>query len=68
MTKAEAIQAMMSGQKVTHTNFCNGEWMTMQGASILFEDGVIGSFSEFWHYRKDASWETGYSIWQGGGV
>lgn len=66
MNKSEAIEAMKRGQKVTHENFCSSEWMTIQGGSILFEDGVLSSFSEFWHFRKDACWEDGYSIWQGG--
>lgn len=65
MTKTEAIEAMKNGQKVTHTNFCGSEWMTMRGSKIEFEDGAACSEREFWYFRKDESWETGYSLFKG---
>lgn len=69
MTKSEAIEAMKRGEKVTHTYFCSGEWMTMRGCMICmieFEDGIACTERDFWSYRTDQGLESGYSIWEGG--
>ena len=64
MTKQEAIIEMRKGVKITHEHFSPEGWMTMDGFYILLEDGVICSDFEFWRWRKDKSWNTGYSIWE----
>lgn len=65
MTKQDAIKAMREGKKVTHMWFSPGEWMTMEGNSILLEDGVKCSENEFWHWRKDDTWNDGYAFYNG---
>lgn len=64
MNKQEAIEAMNRGEKVTHTYFCRGEWMTIRGGMIEFEDGVSCSPGCFWHDRTGEGWEQGYSLFQ----
>lgn len=64
MNKQEAVQAIKSGKKVTHSWFSSDEWMTRGTIlAIQFEDGVECSFIEFFAYRDDESWDDGYSIY-----
>jgi len=65
MNKEEAIQQMKKGVKITHQYFSSDEWMTMEGNKIVLEDSVRCSEREFWHWRKNAGWETGYSVYKG---
>lgn len=62
MTKHEALEAMRSGEKVTHNLFTSDEWATMKGGVITTEDGVI--HPNFWAYKTKPCWETGWSIFQ----
>jgi hypothetical protein len=62
MNKAEAIQAMREGKKVTHRYFSPDEWMTMEGGQIVLEDGVRCSQSFFWADRTATFWDDGYSL------
>lgn len=64
MSKDEAIEAMRKGEKVTHRHFDSREWMTLQDGKILLEDGVKCYPHEFWHWRKDESWNDGYSLFE----
>lgn len=64
MTKFEAIQAMKEGKKVTHRYFDKNEWVTMEGNTILFEDGVRCSQPEFWIWRNKPEWEIDWSLWE----
>ena len=68
MNKAEAIEAMILGRKVTHRNFSKGEWMTMkksylEGWAIHLEDGVICTPKMFWSDRTNESWNNDYSYY-----
>jgi hypothetical protein len=63
MDKAEAIQAMKEGKKVTHYNFSPGEWMTMENGQIVLEDTVRCSPAEFWRWRMNSSWDNDYSLY-----
>lgn len=62
MTKAEAIQAMQKGYKVTHRYFFPGEWMTMRMGMIILEDGVVCTPQEFWRWRTNPVWDDGYRL------
>ena len=65
MTKQEAILQAKQGKKITHTHFSKDEWFTIrEDDKVVLEDGVICSQLEFWYYRKDFSWETGYRIFE----
>lgn len=61
MTWNEALQAMRRGETVTHNYFSDNEWMRLEGAYLVFEDGVKCSISEFFRWRT-SGFEDGYSI------
>lgn len=66
LTKAEAINAMAHGAKVTHRFFEDYEYMYTDPAQpnkICTEDGYAHYQEEFWKYRIGPTWETGWSIW-----
>ena len=62
MNKQEAVDAMKEGHKVAHSNFSSDEWMMRGGRGIIFEDGCQCSPSEFWQYRTEDWWDTGWRI------
>ena len=64
MSKQEAIEAMVRGQKVRHRYFSDNEWVTMQDGRLLFEDGVRCSVTMFWSDRKDVQWETDWELFE----
>ena len=63
MTKQAAIEAMKSGEKVTHRFFEYNEWITMKNEFIVSEDGCVYKSKEFWSVRKSDYWNTDWSIW-----
>lgn len=62
MNKAEAIEKMKAGEKLTHPYFSDDEWVTMVDGQMLLEDGVKCSVLEFWRWRTDSSWDNNWSI------
>ena len=64
MTKQEAIQKMRDGEKLTHTYFSSDEWVksNQDGTILILEDGVECSPNEFWKYRQDENFNTGWEI------
>lgn len=52
MTLEEAKKLAQQGVKVTHTYFTDDEYMTMEGHTVVFEDGVTISIEE-WTKDKD---------------
>jgi len=63
MLKAEAIQAMSEGKKVTHRHFTLYEWVTMTpDGNLLFDDGVKCSPMEFWRWRTDPTYDKDWMI------
>ena len=63
MTKAEAVQAMINGEKVTHRHFSPNEWATMENGKIVLEDGVRCDPSEFWRWRTNTIFDDDWSIY-----
>lgn len=66
MTKAEAIQAMREGKKITHSYFSRDEWMTIEHNQIVFENGIRCPQSDFWRWRELTGltgWNDGYSLY-----
>lgn len=63
MTKAEALEAMKEGKKVTHRYFTADEWMTIENGLIKLEDGVKCSITEFFKWRTGDAWDDGYSLY-----
>lgn len=41
MTREEARQALIDGNKVRHFNFTQNEYLVMHGCSIMTEDGYF---------------------------
>jgi hypothetical protein len=64
MTKQDAIKQMRDGKKLTHTHFMDSEWITMKGNLIITEDGHDISLAEFFLYRSNEGWETGWEIYK----
>ena len=65
MLKAEALQALSEGKKVTHRLFSDDEWMELCHGLIFFEDGVNCPQDEFFNKdRQGSQWEDGYSIFK----
>lgn len=64
MTKAEAIEAIRQGKKVTHSYFTNDEFITMKNGRIITEEGYSASPEEFWRYRTSESWNEHWELFQ----
>lgn len=65
MTKDEAIQAMLKGEKVTHTTFTAEEWVTMTSPrDLLTEEGYTHNTALFWQHRNHPNFSKGWSIWK----
>jgi len=64
MNKEEAIEAMKSGEKLTHPSFTKTEWISMKGNDIITEEGYTISLDEFWYYRIGEYFETNWYVWQ----
>lgn len=63
MTKPEAINCMLKGEKLTHTTFTPDEWITMKKGYILTEEGYTIDPNIFWSLRSHENFETDWSIW-----
>jgi hypothetical protein len=59
MNFEEAKVLARQGIKMAHTYFTSGEYMTMRGNQIIFEDGVK-IFADDWSRGKDYL-QTGWS-------
>jgi len=67
MTRAEALQAMIDGHKVTHEYFTDDEFIYMKGQNIWSEDGYnFGTvYAEFWQTKSDnPCFGDGWSIYK----
>ena len=63
LSKAEAIELMKQGKRVTHIYFLPDEWITMRGNIIYMELGQDIWATSFWLHRTDPSWETDWSLY-----
>ena len=64
MTKDQAIKAINSGLKLTHTHFTPDEWMKDSTVGYEFEDGCKCTEEQFWFDRDSDSWLDGWSIYE----
>jgi hypothetical protein len=53
---------MSKGKKVAHSGFTPDEWMKAGDYGYEFEDGCKCIEQEFWNYRTEDYWLTGWSI------
>lgn len=60
MDKEQVIKALREGATLTHDWFSPDEWMKQTGLLYEFEDGCLCEPDEFWRYRTDESWNTGW--------
>jgi hypothetical protein len=63
MVKAEAIEKMKAGVKITHNAFSSDEWIYQIGSTIISEEGYEFPEYLFWMDRTDPAWDDGYSVW-----
>ena len=64
MTKAEAIQAMLEGKRVTHKYFTPEEWVSMEDGMIVTEDGYNFDPDEFWMRRFGTIFDENWKIFK----
>ena len=66
MTKEEALQAMILGEKVAHRFFTSDEFIYMESQYIYMEDDIcVGTISgEFWISRSGGFWEKDWAIYE----
>lgn len=64
MTKQEAITALQEGKKVSHSLFCEGEWIELNKKDLQIQDekGTQLNWSLFWKVRTADRWNTGWDI------
>ena len=62
MTKQEATQALAEGKRLRHSSFMEGEWMQAHEGEYIFEDGIKCPRAEFWRFRTESWWGTGWSL------
>lgn len=65
ISKDQAIEAMLKGQKVTHAMFVEGEFIEGRDGSIMDENNIyLGPIEggEFWDVRKGPIWDTNWLI------
>lgn len=61
MKKQEAIQAMKSGEKVTHERFSKSEFITLKNGKIHDEEDY-NIDRVFWPSHSSMIWDYGWSI------
>jgi hypothetical protein len=65
LTKRQAFEEMKKGNKVTHRNFTDEEYlMLVKGNVFSEEDILICSEDNFFLYNKGVEWQTGWSLYQ----
>ena len=66
MTREDALNAMISGEKVTHEYFSDDEFIYMKDDDIYTEEGFnMGTVNdEFWIIRKTEMFDDGWSIYK----
>lgn len=62
MTRNEAKKALADGKKLTHVHFTNEEWVKGVGSLYEFEDGCLCDPFEFWFFRTDSGFDSGWSL------
>lgn len=63
MNKAEAIEAIEAGKKITHRFFTDTEYvMKGKNGCYVFEDGYEFLPSVFWADRNSSGWDNGWSV------
>lgn len=57
MTKAEILQELANGKKVTHRYFTDNEFLFINEKEFYeFEDGVTQTGEQFWLIHKNEAW------------
>ncbi len=64
MTKYEAKQALNAGHIIRHRTFTDSELIMRcpLNGQLKDEDGIPINESDFWDYRQNEPFETGWSI------
>lgn len=62
LTKAEAIQAMADGKKVSHRYFESDEYIYTADGEVYDEGDIM--LSDFWKWRTRKVWDGGWYIFK----
>ncbi len=66
MTKEEAVAlSRREGVKIKHRYFSDNEFILVQGAMVFLTEGYKTDINDFFSYRRDESWNTGWSLFKG---
>ena len=66
MTREDALEMIIGGEKVTHEYFSDDEFIYMKDDDIYTEEGFnMGTVNdEFWIIRKTEMFDDGWSIYK----
>lgn len=65
LTKIEAMKLLQQGKKITHRNFAKDEYIKQCDGQYYFdEDGLMLNRLDFWKYRTEKIWESGWGIFE----
>lgn len=62
-TRDEAYLAMMSGNKVKHKSFTDGEYLYVDNLLTVRDESGY-NFKGGWDMRRGGFWDTGWSIYE----
>ena len=69
MTKQEAYESMKNGNKTTHWQFSDDEYVYMDQKDIIRDESGYNWITSFpfanspWEERSGFGWETGWSVY-----
>jgi hypothetical protein len=65
LTKRQAYEEMKKGNKVSHKNFIDEEYLILVKGNVFSEEDIlICSEEKFFLYNKGVDWQTGWSLYQ----
>lgn len=63
MKQYEAITEMRKGNRVTHSSFLDGEFISIDKHGLLVdENNITLDWDTFWANRNSETWENNWSI------
>jgi len=64
MTRKEAQEAALRGEKITHRFFSIEEYITMKDGKFLDENEYVLDWDDFWVIRDSQRWQTDWEIYK----
>jgi hypothetical protein len=64
MTREEAQQAALYGEKITHEFFSKNEYVTVTGHTFFDENDYELDWDDFWNIRSSERWQNDWKIYK----